>query len=292
MPLPNCLVIGAMRSGTSTLYQLLAQHPDVFMATPKEPNYFAFIGEPGVLVESSESVTDLTEYEALFTAGAGHRIRGEASHSYLYYSDIAAPRIHEALDDVKLIAVLRNPVDRAFSHYMLHIRNEREPAATFRAALDLEPGRISAGAHFGHYVRRGFYTTQLRPFFDLFPSSSIRIQLYEDLAADPIALAQDLYAFLGVHAGFAPDTSVRSNPSGVPRNRAVHNILVRDNVVKRAIQPLLPRAAYRLAARIRDRNLAHPGLDEAVRDELAATFRPDIEQLQDLIGRDLSAWLA
>ncbi len=290
MPLPNCLVIGAMRSGTSTLYQLLAQHPDVFMSTPKEPNYFAFAGEPGIEVEASHSVTDRSDYEALFAAGKGFAVRGEASHNYLYYADVAAPRIHEAVPDVKLVAVLRNPIDRAFSHYMLHVRNEREHAESFAAALELEDARVSAGEQFGHYVRRGLYARQLRPYIDLFGRDALRIYLYDELAEDAVALTQDVYGFVGVDAGFVPDTTVRSNPSGVPRSRTVHAFLVKDNPVKRAIQPLLPRSAYRLAARLRDRNLDRPTIDEESRRKLAAVYQPEIEELQDLIGRDLGGW--
>ncbi|HSF86774.1 MAG TPA: sulfotransferase [Acidimicrobiia bacterium] len=291
MPLPNCLVIGAMRSGTSTLYQLLAQHPDVFMSTPKEPNYFAFADMPDIPVEASDSVTNLADYERLFQDSAEASVRGEASHNYLYYSDRAAPLIRRTLPDVRLVAILRNPVDRAFSHYMLHVRNEKEHAATFREALDLESVRIERGDQFGHYVARGFYAQQLGPFLQQFPSDALRIFLYEDLAGDAVGLAQDVYGYLGIDASFAPDTAVRSNPSGVPRNRAVHGLLVKDNAVKRALQPLLPRSAYRLAVRIRDRNLNQESMDPEIRSELAAVFRPEIEALQEVVDRDLSAWL-
>lgn len=292
MTLPNCLVIGAMRSGTSTLHGLLGQHPDVFMSTPKEPNYFVFAGETQApLVEASGSVIDDAEYEGIFAEGGDARVRGEASHNYLYYADVTAPRIRDRLPDVKLIAILRNPVDRAYSHYLLHVRNEQETATTFREALDREDLRVGNGEQFGHYVRRGLYARQLPHYLERFPAARFRIYLYEELAADAAALASDAYAFLGVDPTFVPDTSVRSNPSGIPRNRLLHQILVKDNVVKRAVQPLLPSRLYRMGARVRDRNLSHPALDPAVRAELTDVFRSDILALQELIGRDLSGWL-
>lgn len=292
MPLPNCIVIGAMRSGTSTCYGLLDQHPDIFMSTPKEPNYFVFAGQDEYpLVEASDSVTDRAQYERLFEDGAGMKILGEASHNYLYYAETAAPRIAAEVPDAKLIAILRNPVDRAFSHYLLHVRNEKETAPTFRDALDLEDERVARGTQFGHYVRRGRYVGQLQRFLTHFGAEQLRIYLYEDLASDAAAFARDCYRFLGVDAAYTPDTAVRANPSGIPKNRALHALLVQDNLVKRIAQPLLPRRLYRAATRLRDRNLSHPELDPDVRHELIEVFRQEIIDLQDLVDRDLTSWL-
>lgn len=291
MPMPNFLLIGAMRSGTTALYTFLGQHPEIFMSPLKEPNYFAFLGTDAPdLVEGSSSITATDDYLGLFSGVSGERRVGEASHSYLYYPG-SAQRIANDLRDVRIVCILRDPAARAFSHFMFHVRNGREEATDFAAALATEGDRIRDHQHFGHYQNRGFYARQLREYFDVFPRESIRVHLYDDLAARPLWVVQDIYRFLGVDATFEPDVSIRRNPSGLPRRGWLHHLLVKRNPVKRRVQPVLPRSLYRLATRIRDRNLIRQELGADIRRELVETFRPDIADLEQLIDRDLSAWL-
>lgn len=291
--LPNCLIIGAMRSGTTALYTLLGQHPDIYMSPYKEPNFFA-VDEitRGKILEGSVSIEDRSEYEGLFEGATSQARVGEASHSYLYYSDRVAPRLAEALPGVKLICILRDPAKRAFSHYLFHVQSDREDIPSFREALAAEDDRIRRGLHFGHYTNRGFYAQQLRPYHETFEAADIKVLFYEDLQTDPVALAQDAYRFLGVDDSFAPDASVRRNPSGLPRSGLLHAVLVKANPLKRAVQHRLPPRLYRLATRLRDRNLARPEEDMEVRSELIARFRPDIEELQERTRRDLGEWLS
>jgi hypothetical protein len=291
MPMPNYLLIGAMRSGTTALNEFLGQHPDIYVSPYKEPNYFAFAGTRAPeLVEESPSITDRDEYLELFAGATGERRIGEASHSYLYYPG-SAQRIRDALDDVQIVCILRHPASRAFSHFMFHVRNGSEEMPGFRAGLAAEEDRIRAGRHFGHYVNRGFYARQLKEYFEVFPRDSIRVHIYDDLASRPLWLVQDIYAFLGVDPTFEPDVSIRRNPSGVPRSGRLHDFLVRWNPVKKRVQPLLPRSLYRLATWIRDRNLIRPELDPDIRRELIEVFRADIAELERLLDRDLSGWL-
>jgi hypothetical protein len=288
---PNFVIAGAMRSGTSTLYELLRQHPDVFMSPVKEPDYFAFDGvPPGFLVDGSAPVTSRTEYDALFADHERERRVGEASHNYLYYSDTAAPRIHDDLGQVELIFILRHPVERAFSHWLFHVRNARESHTDFRSAVAAEDARVHDGVQFGHYVRRGKYASQLAPFLDRFDRSRLHLFLYEDLSADPVQLARMVFAALEVDDTFTPDTSVRANPSGRPRLQALNSMLTSNGTVKRVIQPFLPRPLYRAATRLRDWNLIQPSIEPDLRVQVAEGYRGEVSRLEDLIDRDLSAW--
>ena len=292
MTSPNFLLIGAMRSGTTALYTFLGQHPEIYVSPHKEPNYFAFLGRDAPdLVEGSPSVTTAAAYHDLYAGVTDEPRIGEASHSYLYYPG-SAQRIRDELgDDVRILCILRDPAARAFSHFMFHVRNGREEATDFAAALATEDDRIRSGQHFGHYRNRGFYYRQLREYFDVFPRESIRVHLYDDLATRPLWVMQDIYRFLDVDSGFEPDVSIRRNPSGVPRSGWLHGLLVKRNPVKRRLQPVLPRSLYRLATRIRDRNLIRPELDSDIRRDLVDSYRADIASLEDLIERDLAAWL-
>ena len=155
MAWPNFLLIGAMRSGTSALYKLLGQHPQIYMSPVKEPNFFVHErGSP--YIEGSAAITEATAYERLFAKVRNERAVGEGSQSYLYYSS-AAQAIELRLPAARLLCILRNPVDRAYSHFLFHRAAGRESIKSFADALAAEPERIRRGIEFGHYVARGFY---------------------------------------------------------------------------------------------------------------------------------------
>ncbi|EPZ44556.1 hypothetical protein N007_10785 [Alicyclobacillus acidoterrestris ATCC 49025] len=146
--LPNFLVIGAAKAGTTALYRYLSQHPEVFMPSIKEPNYFALANRevrfqgPGDDRTNRSSITRFADYQALFDEADGYQAVGEASPMYLYTAD-AANRIHDLIPNVKLIVILRDPVERAHSAYLHLRRDEREPLANFADAIAAEEERIA-----------------------------------------------------------------------------------------------------------------------------------------------------
>src|SRR5262249_39324802 len=135
--LPNFFVIGAPKAGTTSLYEYVAQHPDVYMSPVKEPAYFKPRHPPGG--EDAEPEDRLAAYVALFDGVAGEHVVGEATPSYLQ-SASAAARIRDAVPDARLVAVLRNPVDRAYSGYSMRVQQGTEDR-TFVEAMDVELGR-------------------------------------------------------------------------------------------------------------------------------------------------------
>jgi hypothetical protein len=295
--LPNFLIIGAAKCGTTALYSYLQQHPDVFLSPSKEPQFFAFEGEtlrfrgPGVTINET-AITRLDDYRALFADVRGESAIGEASALYLYVEK-AADRIRRHLPEVRLIAILRNPVDRAYSSFM-HLRREgREPITDFRAALAAESGRIRDDWGFlWRYRDMGRYHEKLRRYYDRFPREQIQVLLYDDFRADAPAAVRSVFRFLGVDEGFLPDTSLEHNVSGIPRSRAVYDALWGKSRVGRALEQILPgRWLADVRARSASRLLRREPLDPALREELIREWREDVLPLQDLIGRDLSRWL-
>ena len=297
--LPNFLIIGAAKAGTTSLYHYLGQHPQVYMSPVKEPKFFALEGQqldyrgPGDAERmKSASVTTLQDYQELFEGVSTEIAVGEASTLYLY-SEKASASIKHHLPEVKLIAVLRNPVDRAYSNFLYLVRDGIEQLNDFSQALEAEESRIRGRwAPMWHYRQRGFYYLQMKRYFDLFDASRIKVVLYEDMRAGLSGLLSDIFRFLGVDSEFAPDTSKAHNVSGVPRVGALHNLLVRPNVVKDALKPLFA-AKIRTKARryLRNKNLAKQDLPWHIRIELLEGYREDILQLETLIQRDLSGWL-
>lgn len=180
MTLPNMLIIGAPKSGTTSLYQYISGHPQVYMSPIKEPFFFASdngrLDYPGtqVLLPFGASITTPNAYEALFAgATSQHCIIGEASATYLYNSNTPA-RIKRLIPSVKMIAILRHPVERAFSQFMDNRRDGREPMLDFARALAVEDERIRRGWRLTvHYRAMGFYFQQLTRYYSLFPKEQI-----------------------------------------------------------------------------------------------------------------------
>lgn len=301
MTLPNFLLIGAAKSGTSALYNYLWQHPEIYMSDNKEPNFFALEGEkvcfngPGAEIINAKSVTSLAEYETLFAGASDEKAVGEASVLYLYHPQAAA-RIRDYIPNVKLIAVLRNPVDRAYSSYLHMVRDGREPAAGFTQALDVEPERIRDNwAHIWHYQRLGYYYQQLQSYYALFPRQQIAVFTYDAFAADPQNVIRQVFRFLKVDPAFEPDVSLRYNISGSPRFKRLQKWLSGPNPAKERLKILLP--AYtrrRLINKLMALNVkrsAKATMSVAERQRLQTLYREDILGLQALLEQDLSHWL-
>ena len=293
---PNFLVIGAARSGTTALYQALARHPQIFMSSVKEPNFFAF-GEgeldfrgPGAEFVNN-SVNTLAEYRSLFAEAGEALAIGEASPLYLY-AEQAPRRVAETLGQVKLVAVLRNPVEQAFSHYLYARAQMIEPLDSFEAALDAEPERLAANWQpLFQYSRFPRYGEQLARFLEHFPRENLLVHLYEDFVADPDAVYRSIFAFLGVDPAFEPPME-RVNMGGVPRNAGFQRFIMRPTVLSPVLRLVLPEGTrQRLRERLSGNNIERPPFPAAVRGRLLDVLRDDIVRAADLIGRDLNGWL-
>lgn len=297
MTLPNFLIIGAAKSGTTALYHYLGQHPQVYMSPQKETNFFSF-GEqkvrfsgPRVKLFSDSIITTLDSYEKQFEGASNELAIGEASPWYLY-SDRAAANIAACIPHAKLVAVFRNPADRAFSSY-LHVVQDGRESLSFEEGLAAEEGRIAQGWEpIWHYRSVGFYAGQVERFLELFSWDQVRFYLYDDLLKDPGNLLMDLYRFLEVDPDFKADTSLRPNATGVPRNQLLGRLLLRPNLLRSAAKLFIPRRlGYNLNQRLNRQLLKKPSMSVEIRRKLLDGYRSDILALQDLIGRDLSGWL-
>lgn len=296
--LPNFLLIGAQKAGTTALSYYLSQHPQVYMSPVKEPGFFAFeeqspnFSGPNDYQSFRFVTTDLNEYQQLFAAVGSEKAIGEASTWYLYHPD-APNRIRHYIPDVKLIAVLRNPVDRAFSSYMHLVKQGREPLASFKDALAQEEKRINAGwEYLWHYKQMGLYANQIKRYQKRFKYSQLKIFLYEDLDIYPEKVLREIFSFLEIENEFVPPVLSRHNISGIKKSKFVDNLLRNDNPLKSALKPLLPiKFRQELADFVRVRNYKRYTCPKDVRAQLIKEFRNDIIELQDLIQQDLTGWL-
>ena len=344
---PNFMVIGAPKCGTRSLYNYLRQHPDVYMPETKEPHFFAFHGEVLTLpIDDTESpeyrackeffdtitkgaVVDVAEYTELFADAGYAKAVGEASTTSLYHPP-APVNIQRYVPDARLIAMLRNPVDRAFSAYMDAVRRGHEDRS-FREALEQEPidsDFIWWGQEPGrrYYVRVGFYAKQLRRYLDYFDSQQLKVYLFDDFRRDQLAIVRDIYGFLGVDDEFRPNISQRDNISGVSVKGKVDAFInLADGFYRKArlIRPVKNFVWEYLPKRWRNKvvlakrttrlkkhfehdisgvssqwesyyegKFVKPTMDPEIRHWLQEVFRDDVLELQELLKQDLSSWLS
>lgn len=300
MTLPNFLIIGAAKSGTSSLYMYLEQHPKIYMSPLKEPHYFSFDSiskqTPGPGDAIHLAITDLEAYQHLFDPVKEEKAIGEASTSYLYREE-AAERIHALIPHAKLIAILRHPAERAFSAYMHVVRDQRETAEDFEDALNQETLRKQENWDpIWHLTSVGFYYEQLSRYYRLFPQEQIKVYLYEDLVNEPIRLLQEIFTFLSVDPDFLPDSTVRFNVSGEQKSLFIHKLGLAlfnsPNPIRWISRRIVPKTwRWKVTNWIRQQNLKKQQLPVHQREKLIDLYREDILKLQGLIDRDLSHWL-
>jgi hypothetical protein len=298
--LPDFLVIGAPKSGTTSVYRYLEGHPEVLLSEPKEPRYFAFpdtpprfVG-PGARKLNREIIWRESDYRELFAGRQPqHRAAGEASVTYLWAPG-AADRIAGTIPHARLVAILRQPVDRAFSHFCHNRAARREPLESFADALAAEPERRRRRYSFNlYYVERGLYAEQLARYLRVFPREQLLVLLYDDLVGDPTGVMTRIAEHIGVTSEFRFDPSVRHNERrGRPRTWLAHRILSSHGAgslrLKGAVPYRVRKALIRAAASRVD---PPPELDPGLRATLTSRFVPDLRQLENLIDRDLSHWI-
>lgn len=292
MTLPNFLIIGAAKSGTSSIYRYLLQHPQVYMSPIKEPQFFGLENEKLVFRgRPFSAVKQLEDYYRLFENADGHIAIGEASNTYLYLPK-ASKNIHAHIPSVKLIAILRNPVERAYSSYLHLRRSGAESIEDFSQALKAEDERIQKNwEYLFRYKNMGFYGLQLERYYEIFDSQQIKVFLYEEFKNSPKKIIKEMFEFLNVDISFVPNMSIRWNSSGLPKNTTIHSILTGRNSLKRVVSPLIPsKLRYYLINKYFENFLEKPHLRAEDRQYLNSVFKDDIKLLQELIGIDVSHW--
>lgn len=268
--------------------------------SPVKETYF-FLSENGIwdfpIIDASGRQKPpgrkLDAYGALFEGVRDEIAWGEATPGYIY-DPYTPERIRRLVPDAKLVAILRHPVERAFSNYLHCVRSGVEPLA-FEEALRVEDERIRRKFILRfHYKQKGFYFSQIQRYLRYFDRDQMRIYLYEDWQ-QPRYLLRDVYRFLGVDESFLPDIEKRFNVNPgtrVVRSEGWRNFLERPNPARAVLKHLIPfgwREPFKRALLTASKRT--PNLAPRVHQWLMEEYRKDIVNLQDLIGRDLSSWL-
>lgn len=298
MGLPTFLIIGAHKSGTTALYHFLKQHPQIFMSPEKEPRFFALKDDSldyrGPRDPAAKcDYTTLENYRRLFDGAVGYEATGEASTLYLY-SKKAVKNIEEYLPGAKMIVLLRNPIERAYSNYIYARQQNREPLDSFGKALQAEEDRIeNQWGPLWHYTKKGFYYKQLSRYYDAFSPDQIMVVLQEELKKETQKVLETIFTFLEVDNDYRPNISKKHNVSGLPKSTLLNKFLGQRFVIKDVLKQLVPQSlALKIKNTINSYNLDDaPAMNPEVRMHLQQLYQNDIQHLEKLINRDLSHWL-
>ena len=295
--IPNFIVVGASRAGTSYLDRFLIQHPDIYLPSRGEANFFAtsdfpfLFNGPGDEGMNTEVIRTWDRYEMLFDEVTQERAIGESSVFYLYYPG-TAKRIYQTRHTMKIIIMLRNPVERAFSAYTYLLRENRE-TLTFEEALKEETRRKSEDyGPMWFYRELGLYYQQVKRYTDVFSRDQLKIILYDDFINDLQGTMEEVFRFLGLFTEVPMDTTMLLNESGIPKSRKAFDFFAKPHFVKEIIKPFVPsKTRKRLGHKAKSLFLEPINMHATTRKELINYYRPDIVNLQNLIGVNLSSWL-
>lgn len=295
MTLPNFLIVGAAKAGTTSLYYYLDQHPEIYMSPIKEPRFFApefYTTHSKGLVRSPWESSPLTiqDYQKLFEEVDEEKAIGEASTEYLYFEK-TPQRIKQLVPETRIVAILRNPIERAYSAYCYQLRDGCE-ILSFKEALEQEESRKSQGWRPGWLYRESsLYYIQLKRYLDHFSPQKVKVCLHEDLKQNTKETVSDIYTFLGVDPHFTFDTT-NKNVSFVPKYARLNRFLKRNPIVQVAGTMLIPdalRAA--ITGKLRASASKPKKLSPKLKAEMVEFFSSDIQRVENLINRDLSHWL-
>jgi Sulfotransferase family len=302
MALPDFLVAGVPKAGTTALHAALSRHPGLYLSQIKEPKFFLTDGPPptkggpGDVLTYREHVWQRDKYEALFDAAPAGALRGEATPFYLHDPEAMA-RIRDLIPDAKLIVILRDPVERAHSNWTHLWSAGLEPIGDFVRACAEEDRRIAAGwAPFWRYLGLGRYGEQLEHAFSLFPREQVLVFRYRLLIDEPAATLDRICAFLGVQPGLLTEIP-RENVTAHPERTMAHRAVSVGMRVSDAIGRLLPGTAATAATHRLERFLQRGArqrqpLSWQQRNALLPHFTDDIKLLETVLNEDFSDWRA
>ena len=294
---PNLIVVGPQKCGTTTLYGLLRQHPDIFLPDQKELHYFALGGQPPAYTDAAATAMNATAvwqkeaYEALYAASDA-AFKAEICPTYLYAPGAAAA-IAAVRPDARIVAILRDPIDRSFSAYRHMKARGGEPADGFEAALAAEPDHIARNWQImAHYTATSLYAPQLQRFYDHFPADQILVLDFDDLRTAPVETANRVLAFIGAPPLPEGTEMAQTNKTVVLKSGLMGRLLVNKPPWVRALKGLVPqelrwRIQRFLMSKLRS---DEERLTPEMRAKLTPLFQEDAAKVRAMTGVPFDSW--
>ncbi len=305
LTVPDFLIIGVARAGTTSIYFSLKEHCNCFLPTIKEPRFFSYRGVSSPIINPvngqalRDIITDLDDYARLFQIPNKNKIVGEASTCYLYTSKITINNIKEIYaddtDKLKIIVILRNPIERAWSQYHLYLRDKVEPLS-FEEAIssNVIRKRLQEKWPLGYdYIGFGMYSEKLLDFLATFPN--MKVILYDDLEHDYKSIVESIYNYIGIDEIPKYIDVIKYNVSGIPKStiaKFAAQFIYQPNPVKDFVKRYIPKS-FRLKVRVEVGNALFDkmAIPPAIYNRVADIYENDINKTAKLIKRNLEHWI-
>lgn len=283
MTLPNFLICGARKSGTTSIWASLKTHSKVYMPNLKEPSFFTSSN-----IQGSSFHKGIEWYKTLFQEVTTETAIGEASTSYLH--DIDSPKlIFNTLNNPKLIVILRNPIDRSYSDYWEYVKN-----GTINTSFD--HFFKSKNKHYHTIINAGKYATQLKRYYDLFNKKSILVLKFEELSKSPSSIYNKIFSHLNIKAEELP-INQKHNPAAIPRSKFIDKYIVRNEKVLDLGKKIIPQKLHDQARGLlnkvyfnNQKQIVKPEFSKKIRTSLLEVYLPEIEEVESLLNWDLNNW--
>jgi len=308
---PNLFIVGAAKAGTTSLYNYLDMHKDVYMSPIKEPHFFSkdirhstfthkgaskvsidmkkYLAKEILEKRHIEFIENFDDYIELYRDVKNEKIIGEISTGYLF-SNVAAAEIYNFNPDAKIIFVLRNPIERAFSHWLMDLRGNDVCRSSFLDAVQEDQHKEDKGWGKSHlYIELGLYYQQVKRYFDIFPREQLLVLLFDDMKTNPKLFYKTIYSFLNIEY-MKMNTTQKHNQASILKYPYI-NLIVKKFKLNLIASKLLPFNVIKFFKNILLTNESLPKLTTKEREELLEYFEGDIKKLEKLIDKDLSVWL-
>ena len=276
----NTFIVGAPKAGTTSLHYYLQQHPEVCMSTIKEPNFFT-AANVSDLYYDVDPILNEDDYHLIFS-DLKKKVVGEASVSYLYYP-LIANKIFEYNPKAKIIILLRNPVQRAFSHYLM----DKRLGLCNVSLLEIIENPQKHPHFYQQFVELGLYSSQVKRYIDVFGKKHVKLLMYDDLKLNVTSLLSSVFQFLSLDY-IQVDTTAR-NKFKAPSNSII-SVLYRFKFLRSSVNFLVPSILQRSLKNLLFKESSKPKIDEEIFRKLALIYNKDIDQLSKLLNIDLSQW--
>jgi hypothetical protein len=281
-------IVGVPKAGTTSLYHYLNEHPEINMSSQKEPDYFsdADVQNEGMYYGKNR-IDTIKKYHGLFDNNSESKLKGEASVSYLFYKNVPQ-KIKRYNPDAKIIIMLRDPIDRAFSHYLMDYRLGLV-SDSFEDIIDRKSVHKNAKLFYQQYIELSEYANQVKRYLDVFDGKEILFIEYEDLKMDVLGIVRKTYLFLGVNQVYEPDVNKKHNTYTMPKNsiiRFIYSFVILRNILAFFF-------SKNLVNRIRAalfKNDKKPVLLDETRNRFKQLFANDVNVLGKVLNKNFSRW--
>jgi len=280
---PNFFIVGAPKAGTTSIYEYIKNHPQIFMSSIKEPNYFSI----NILNENDQlkPIRNKKKYLDLFKNIKNEKIIGEASPFYL--SDHDAPKlIHDVAPTAKILISIRDPVEREFSHFLMHYV-AGETVRTFHDQLQIEIKNHQTSSEY-FALKHGMYYENIKRYLDIFDKNQVKIIIFEEFIRNTEKSLQSLFDFLNIDLSIPENVDQVYNQFALPRNQ-ISSSIIRNQTLKKIVKNILPRrtSTYIYETFFVKKGYKKPDMKNEDRELLVRFYENDVEKIKTLLGREL-----